>query len=105
MPLHNCNPRPCLGFGNQHLEFILPIGPDEHLDGTVVGPLHVLGEIAGGQLTRLPMVSHALAAKALPRTGLVGTVALRFVWLDFTLFHIRPLSLLGLLVCVRMMMG
>ena len=63
--------------------------PDEHLDGAIVGPFHILEEIASWKLTRLPMVTHALAAKALPGARLVGTVALHFVWLDFTLFHIR----------------
>ena len=62
---------------------------NEPLYGTVVGPLHVFGEIACGKLARLPMVSDALAANALPGARLVSAIAVRLVLLYFTFFHIR----------------
>ena len=82
------------------------IALNEPLYGTVIGPLHILGEIASWQLTRPLMVSDAFAANAFSAAGLVGAVAIRFVLLDFTLFHIpSTLNMLRLLVCVWMMMG
>jgi hypothetical protein len=65
------------------------IALDKPLDRTIVCPLNILGEIAGWQLSRLQMIPDALAANALPGAGLIGTVTLRFVLLDFTFFHIR----------------
>jgi hypothetical protein len=75
------------------------------LYGTVVGPLHILREIASWQLARLQMVSDAFAANAFSATGFVGAVAIRFVLLDFTFSHIySTFDMLMLLVRVRMMM-
>ena len=88
------------------LEFLSLIALNEPLYGTVIGPLYILRKIARWQLTRLLMVSDAFAANAFSAAGLVGAVAIRFVLLDSTLFHIRStLDMLGLLVSVRMMMG
>ena len=88
------------------LEFLLLIALNKLLYGTVVGPLDILREIARWQLARLLMVSDAFAANAFSATGFVGAVAIRFVWLDFTLSHIcSTFDMLGLLVRVRMMMG
>jgi hypothetical protein len=61
---------------------------DKPFYGTVVGPLHFFGEIASWKLTRLPMISDALAAKALPGAGLIGTVAVCLVLFDFAFFHV-----------------
>ncbi len=74
---------------NSDLEFLPLIALNKPLYGTVVGPLHILREIARWQLTRLLMVSDAFAANAFSATRLVGAVAIRFVLLDFTLSHIR----------------
>ena len=98
-------PLPIL-FRTSDLEFLPLIALNKPLYGAVIGPLHILGEIARWQLPRLLMVSDAFAANAFSAAGLVGAVAIRFVLLDFTLFHIRStLDMLGLLVSVRMMMG
>jgi len=70
------------------LEFLSFVALDKPLYGTVVGPLHIFGEIAGRKLARLQVVSDALAANALPGTGFVSAIAVRFVLFDFTLFHI-----------------
>lgn len=71
-----------------YLEFLSFVALDEPLYGTVVGPLHVFGEIAGRHLARLPMVSYALAANSLPGAGLISAVAVRLVLLDFAFFHV-----------------
>jgi hypothetical protein len=98
-------PLPIL-FRTSDLEFLLLIALNKPLYGTVVGPLHILREIASWQLARLQMVSDAFAANAFSATGFVGAVAIRFVLLDFTFSHIRStFDMLMLLVRVGMMMG
>jgi len=67
----------------------LLIGLNKSLDGTIIGPLHILREKACRQFTRLPMIGNALTANALPAAWFVGTVATGFVLLNAALFHIQ----------------
>jgi len=69
----------------------LLIGLSKSLDGTIIGPLHILREKACRQFTRLPMIGNALTANALPAAWFVGTVATGFVLLNAALFHIQLL--------------
>ena len=60
----------------------------EFFHGAVVGLFDVVGEITGGQLVLAPVVSYALTADPLARTGIVRTIAAPLIDLDFA-FHRR----------------
>jgi len=81
----------------------LLIGLDKPLDGTIVGPLHIVREKARGQFTQPPMIGKALTANALPAARFVGTVATCLILLNAALSHMQsPFAMIPgklLLVC------